>query len=91
MATMKRCLVPMTLSGRWGSEHLWPGLEVNVERELAPGFTVADAVVGREECFEDVSITMDGGPTPAGFSHVDVGDDVDLSHATMRPIEPTQE
>ena len=54
MATMKRCRVPMTLSGRWGSEHLWPGLDVNMERELAPGFTVAAAVAGREECFADV-------------------------------------
>lgn len=59
MATMKRCLVPMTLSGRWGSEHLWPGLEVNVERELAPGFTVAAAIAGREDCFEDVTAAPD--------------------------------
>lgn len=51
---MKRCLVPMTLSGSWGQEHVWPGLEVNFDRELKPGFTVADAVAGREDCFEDV-------------------------------------
>jgi hypothetical protein len=53
MATMKRCRVPMTVSGRWGSEHFWPGLEVNLERQLASGVTVADAIAGREDCFED--------------------------------------
>lgn len=57
MATMKRCRVAMDLHGSWGLERLWPGLEVNLERELAPGFTVADAVAGREDCFEDVSST----------------------------------
>jgi hypothetical protein len=54
MAKMKRCLAQLSLSGRWGTEHLWPGLEVNFERELAPGFTVAAAIAGRENCFEDV-------------------------------------
>lgn len=64
MPTMKRCLAQISLSGSWGTEHLWPGLEVNVDRELAPGFTVADAVAGREECFEDVVATQVPGKAP---------------------------
>jgi hypothetical protein len=55
MATMKRCLAQLSLSGSWGTQYLWPDLEVDLERELAPGFTVADAVRGREDCFEDVA------------------------------------
>lgn len=54
MATMKRCRAQLTLSGSWGTEHLWPGLEVNVDRELAPGFTVGDAIAGRDDCLEDL-------------------------------------
>lgn len=70
----KRCLAQLTLSGRWGTEHLWPGLEVNFARELAPGFTVADAVAGREDCFEDVAMSAEDA-------------DVDLSAATITPIK----
>lgn len=54
MATMKRCRAQLSLSGPWGTEHLWDGLEVNVDRELAPGFTIGHAIAGRNECFEDV-------------------------------------
>jgi hypothetical protein len=51
---MKRCLAQLSLSGRGFTELLQPGMEVNLDRELAPGFTVADAIAGRENCFEDV-------------------------------------
>ena len=54
MPLMKRCRAQMSLAGPWGTEHLWPGLEVNIDRELMPGFTVAEAVRGREDCFEDL-------------------------------------
>lgn len=71
MATWMRCRAQLTLSGSWGSEHLWPGLEVNFARELAPGFTVADAVAGREDCFEPVAPaqpvaprTLEAAPAP---------------------------
>lgn len=62
MAMMKRCRAQLNLAGRWGTEYLWPGLEVNFARELAPGFTVADAVAGREDCFDDVDPPSDGDP-----------------------------
>ena len=61
MVIMKRCLAQLTLSGPWGTEVFWPGLEVNIARELAPGYTVGDAVAGREACFEDVVAS----PAPA--------------------------
>ena len=32
-----------------------PGLEVDFDRELRPGFTVADAIQGREAAFEPVA------------------------------------
>lgn len=54
MATKKRCLASLSLSGSWGTEYLWPDLEVDLDRELAPGFTVGDAVRGREDCFADL-------------------------------------
>lgn len=67
MPTMKRCLAQLSLTGSWGTEHLWPGLEVNMDRELAPGFTVAHAIEGREDCFEDVTVVSRDarGPAPA--------------------------
>ncbi len=55
----KRCLAQLSLAGSWGTVHLWPGLEVDVDRELEPGFTVADAVVGREDCFEPIEELQD--------------------------------
>lgn len=88
MTLMKRCLAQLSLSGSWGTEHLWPGLEVNFARELAPGFTVADAIAGREDCFEDVveaPIAMNvaederAGPIAAWR----------MSHATQSPIDVT--
>jgi hypothetical protein len=57
----KRCLVQMSivLPDRPGNpmvvEHLQKDMEVDMERELYPGFTVADAVAGREACFEDIA------------------------------------
>jgi len=69
MPTMKRCLAQLTLSGRWGTEHFWPGLEVNFARELAPGFTVADAVAGREDCFEDAHVNAAVNTTAAPTLH----------------------
>lgn len=65
MATKKRCLASLSLSGSWGTEYLWPGLEVDLDRELAPGFTVGDAVRGREDCFEDVAAVTDAPVLPA--------------------------
>lgn len=88
LSNMKRCLAQLSLAGPWGTEHFWQGLEVNFARELAPGFTVADAVAGREDCFEDVDapITMAlDGPAPDGFTHVDVPADTNFSAATITP------
>lgn len=63
MPTMKRCLAQLSIAvaGR-PTEHLWPGLEVNVDRELAPGYTLKQAIAGREDAFEDLAPTV---PTPA--------------------------
>ena len=55
MPRFKRCrayLVITLRGGRW--EELLPGTDVDLDRELAPGYTVGDAVAGREECFEEV-------------------------------------
>lgn len=68
MATKKRCLASLSLSGSWGTEYLWPDLEVDLDRELAPGFTVGDAVRGREDCFEDVAAVTDAEP-PTTVDH----------------------
>jgi|SRR5579872_2793071 len=88
MATMKRCLAQLSLSGSWGTEHLWPDLEVDLDRELAPGFTVADAVRGREDCFEDVYITAaSDAPVPAGFKTTLVDPGTDFSKAVLTPID----
>lgn len=54
MARMMRCKASMSLNGSWGVEHLWPGRPVDMDRELAPGVTVAEAVRGRESEFEDI-------------------------------------
>jgi len=54
MSKMRRCLAQLSLAGSWGTENLWPGLEVDLNRELAPGVTVGDAVQGREDCFEPI-------------------------------------
>lgn len=66
MATMKRCRAQLSLSGPWGTEHLWDGLEVDVDRELAPGFTVGQAIAGRDDCFDDVD-----GADPIDHEHRD--------------------
>jgi hypothetical protein len=104
MATMKRCLAQLSLSGSWGSEHFWPGLDVDLDRELAPAvrataakgregtegyvppragvpaFTVADAVVGRENCFEDVEPPAPAdGAAPKEVVTTVVAPEVDLS------------
>lgn len=55
MATMKRCLAQLSLRVGGTEEHFWPGLEVNMDRELKPGYTVAHAIAGREHCFEDIA------------------------------------
>lgn len=55
---MMRCQahVDIHLSGaNPRTESLWPGLEVDFDRELRPGFTVADAIQGREAAFEPVA------------------------------------
>jgi hypothetical protein len=36
MATIKRCIAQLSLSGSWGSVHLQPGMDVDLDRELAP-------------------------------------------------------
>jgi len=51
---MHRCLAQLTITAGDHVEHLWPGLEVNLARELRPGFTLGDAVAGREACFARV-------------------------------------
>jgi hypothetical protein len=33
-----------------------PPMEIDVDRELSPGFTVADALRGRDDCFEPVPV-----------------------------------
>lgn len=53
-------------------------------------FTVADAVEGREECFEDLEapISLSGGPAPADFKATLVPPATDFSTATITPIAP---
>lgn len=87
---MKRCRAQLTVRvpGR-PDEHLWPGLEVNFARELAPGYTLAQAVAGRESCFEDVykSATQEPGVETAPIAHVEIDpDDPRLDRATIRPV-----
>lgn len=111
MANMKRCLAQLTISGPWGTEHFWAGLEpIDLDRVLVPvrdavpakgaagtdgyvparlavkAFTVADAIAGREDCFEDIdaSESAAGGPAPVGFTHTDVPLDTDFTKATLR-------
>jgi len=52
MATWTRCKADITVSVGDRVEHLWPGLVVNLAREVAPGVTLAAAVAGREDAFE---------------------------------------
>lgn len=89
MPTMKRCLGQLSVTVNGRTEHLWPGLEVNVDRELAPGYTLGHAVAGREDLFEDVEpmASADGGPAPAGFVTPLLDPDIDLSAATIHAIE----
>lgn len=53
---MMRCKAELRIAvtGSNASLDLWPGVEVDVDRELAPGLTIAAAVMGRDSCFEDV-------------------------------------
>jgi hypothetical protein len=53
---MMRCKADLEIhvTGTGVREVLWPGLEVNFERELVPGHTIADAIAGREDCFEPI-------------------------------------
>ena len=44
MATMKRCRAQITMSGRWGIEDLQPGMEVDLDRVLAPAVPAREAV-----------------------------------------------
>lgn len=52
-----RCKAELTIRivGTEHVEELWPGLEVDIDRELKPGLTIAHAISGREDCFEPVS------------------------------------
>lgn len=89
MATMKRCLAQLSIRAGGQEEHLWPGLEVNFERELAPGYTVAHAIVGRESCFEDVYVTgtLEQGVAHAPLSSVLIDPaDPALERATIQPL-----
>lgn len=59
-----RCLVALSVrvTGRDQVEHFWPGLVVNLDREIAPGFSVGDALQGRIDCVEacgDPSLAVD--------------------------------
>lgn len=58
MARMMRCLAVMEMVRRDGTgEKLQAGMEVDFDRVFDPanGCTVAQAVEGREECFEPVA------------------------------------
>jgi hypothetical protein len=59
-----RCLAELTIqpTGTGLREELWPGLEVDFDRELAPGLTVAQAIAGREDCFEPAAAEEPGPP-----------------------------
>lgn len=54
---MMRCKseLRISLTGSPIALDLWPGVEVDFDRELAPEHTIAQLVHGREDCFEPVS------------------------------------
>lgn len=56
MPTMKRCLAAVNVYVRatQTAVELQAGMDVDLDRELAPGFTLGDAVAGREDCFEPI-------------------------------------
>ncbi len=74
---MMRCNAEIAIHvvGTDRREELWPGVEVDADRELAPGFTVADAIRGREDCFVAVEppaaarpfrdVSLNPAPSPA--------------------------
>jgi hypothetical protein len=58
---MMRCKAPIQihLTGTTTRVEFVPPMDVDLDRELAPGFTVADAIEGREDCFEPVPVEPD--------------------------------
>lgn len=60
-----RCLAELTISTRFERLDLWPGVEVDFDRELDVNHTIADAVAGRETCFEPVEVPAVGSVTDA--------------------------
>lgn len=96
---MMRCIagLSVTIVGTDVTEHFWPGLEVNFDRELKPAtehkpaYTLAEAVAGRENCFEEAG-AGDESPAPI-IDSVDPADsDVRLptGHLTRLPPEPKE-
>lgn len=75
MATMKRCRAQLSITVGDRTEHLWPGLEVNLDRVLIPecpgqhAYTLAHAIAGREDCFEDVDAPAAEKPASAPAVH----------------------
>ncbi len=53
---MMRCKAPIAIhvTGTATRVEFAPPMDVDLDRELAPGFTIAQAVEGREDCFEPV-------------------------------------
>lgn len=66
--TWATCLASLSIriTGTDRVEHLWPGLVVNLDRELAPGFTIGQALAGRADVIEPA--------TDPGEDAVDVGE-----------------
>lgn len=57
---MMRCLAVLSIAvpGK-ATEHYWPGLEVNFDREIKPGYTVADAVKGKAESYFTPAVAIE--------------------------------
>lgn len=68
-----RCTATLSIrvTGSDRAEHLWSGLVVNLDREIAPGVTIGHALSGREDCYapceapgETPMDPIDPGPQP---------------------------
>lgn len=65
MPRMMRCNAELTIQvpGTTVRLELWPGLDVDVDRVLAPerdgrpAVTIALAIQGREDCFSEIPLT----------------------------------
>jgi len=100
MPRLMRCLtadIAVTAPKAEYGRRMGAGAVVDFDEVIIPAqngkvaFTLGDALAGRENCFEPVYEYADGGPAPAGYAHVDVDSDVDLSNATITPIDSTDQ